>query len=47
MGQFVAFWMSYSVGVTEPLDENDDLDFYVVYVKREKRYGQLIIHKSK
>lgn len=46
VGQFVTFWRRNKQGVTEPYTELDDLDFYVINVKRETRFGQFVFPKS-
>ena len=47
VGQFVTFWKRNKSGITEPLNENDRFDFYVINVSRENKLGQFIIPKSK
>ena len=46
VGQFVTFWKRNKVGITEPLNETDLFDFYVIIVKKDKRLGQFILPKS-
>ena len=45
-GQFVTFWRRNKNGITEPYDESDPIDFYVVNVIKEERIGQFIFPKS-
>lgn len=46
VGQFVTFWKRNQHGITEPLNESDPIDFYVVTVKTDKRLGQFVFPKS-
>ena len=45
-GQFVTFWKRNQKGITEPLNETDPVDFYVIVVKTENRQGQFVFPKS-
>ncbi|MGM0635887.1 MAG: MepB family protein [Bacteroidota bacterium] len=45
-GQFVSFWKRNNNGIIEPFDITDQLDFYVVNVRRENEFGQFIFPKS-
>jgi len=46
IGQFVTFWKRNIKGIIEPLDEDDQIDFYVINVKTENRFGQFVFPKS-
>ena len=46
VGQFVTFWKRNKNGITEPLNENDLFDFYVINVSQENRLGQFVLPKS-
>jgi len=46
VGQFVTFWKRNKNGITEPLDETDLIDFYVINVKEENYFGQFVFPKS-
>ncbi len=46
IGQFVTFWKRNGNGIIEPLDENDQFDFYVVNTRRENDFGQFVFSKS-
>ena len=45
-GQFVTFWRRNKNGITEPFNENDTFDFYVINVRSENKIGQFVIPKS-
>ena len=46
IGQFVTFWKRNSNAITEPYNEEDDLDFLVINVKFKNRFGQFVFPKS-
>ncbi|QDH80734.1 MepB family protein [Echinicola soli] len=46
VGQFVTFWKRNENGPIEPLEENDQIDFYVVNVRTESEFGQFVFPKS-
>ena len=46
VGQFVTFWKRNENGPIEPFEENDKIDFYVVNVRTENRFGQFVFPKS-
>lgn len=46
VGQFVAFWKRNTDGITEPFNENQKIDFYVINVKSENNFGQFVFPKS-
>ncbi|NJB84224.1 MepB family protein [Wenyingzhuangia aestuarii] len=46
VGQFVTFWKRNIKGITEPYSETDRIDFYVINVKSENRFGQFVFPKS-
>ncbi len=46
IGQFVTFWKRNKEGITEPFDENIELDFYVINCMNQDRLGQFIIPRS-
>ncbi len=45
-GQFVTFWKRNKEGITEPFHENDDIDFYIINVKKDSHLGQFIFPKA-
>lgn len=45
-GQFVTFWKRNKEGITEPFNENDNIDFYVINVHSENNFGQFVFPKS-
>ncbi|MBL4707443.1 MAG: MepB family protein [Flavobacteriales bacterium] len=45
-GQFVTFWKRNRQGIIEPLHESDRIDFYVVTVKTESKFGQFVFPRS-
>lgn len=46
IGQFVTFWRRNKEGITEPFDENDQIDFYIINAKSENNLGQFVFPKS-
>ncbi|TBN17962.1 MepB family protein [Hyunsoonleella pacifica] len=46
IGQFVTFWKRNKNGVIEPFNEKDQIDFYIVNVRAENRFGQFVFPKS-
>ena len=46
VGQFVTLWKRNSKEITEPHDESDLFDFYVINVRNNKKFGQFIFPKS-
>lgn len=46
VGQFVTFWKRNANGITQPFEENDMFDFYMVTVRTEKEFGQFVFPKS-
>lgn len=46
IGQFVTLWRRNSHGITEPFHIDDDFDFYMVYVEKEKQQGLFLFPKS-
>jgi len=46
VGQFVTFWKRNKEGKTEPFNEKDKIDFYVINVKSENSFGQFVFPKS-
>jgi len=46
VGQFVTFWKRNEDGITEPYDEKDQIDFYVINVQKKNRFGQFVLPKS-
>lgn len=46
IGQFVTFWKRNKNGITEPLNEKDSIDYYVINVIKESKLGQFILPKS-
>ncbi len=45
-GQFVTFWKRKGRGPIEPFCETDQLDYYVVNVRAENKFGQFVFPKS-
>jgi len=45
-GQFVTFWKRTKKGITAPLSDIDEFDFYVTTVRTERRLGQFVFPKS-
>ena len=45
-GQFVTFWKRNIHGITEPFEERDEIDYYIINVTKENRIGQFILPKS-
>jgi len=45
-GQFVTFWKRNQNGPIEPFTQNDPIDFYVVNVRTEHKFGQFVFPKS-
>ena len=45
VGQFVTFWKRNIKGITEPYSETDRINFYVINVKSENRFGQFVFPK--
>src|SRR5690606_39355846 len=45
-GQFVTFWKRIGNGPIEPFNETDRIDFFVVNVRTETRFGQFVFPKS-
>jgi hypothetical protein len=46
VGQFVTFWKRKLNGPIEPFDEQDSIDFFVVSVQNEKKFGQFVFPKA-
>jgi len=46
VGQFVTFWKRTGNGPIEPFNESDQIDFYTVNVRTEKKLGQFVFPKS-
>lgn len=46
VGQFVTFWKRNGNGIIEPFEETEQVDFYVVNVRTEKKFGQFVFPKS-
>lgn len=45
-GQFVTFWKRNKNGIIEPFDLTDEIDFYIVNVWSENKFGQFVFPKS-
>lgn len=45
-GQFVTFWKRSAEGPIEPFDESDDIDFFVVNIHFEEKFGQFVFPKA-
>ena len=45
-GQFVTFWKRNGSGPIEPLEENDQIDFYTVNLRTKNNFGQFVFPKS-
>lgn len=46
VGQFVTFWKRNANGITEPFNENDNFDYYVINVCSGNQLGQFVFPKS-
>lgn len=46
VGQFVTFWKRKETGQIEPFGENDHVDFYIVNVRTNHKFGQFVFPKS-
>jgi hypothetical protein len=46
IGQFVTFWKRNKIGIIEPFQETDAIDFYVVNVESSNLLGQFVFPKS-
>jgi hypothetical protein len=46
VGQFVTFWKRNGNGPIAPFNENDQIDFYTVNVRMDKKFGQFVFPKS-
>lgn len=45
-GQFVTFWKRFENGPIEPFNERDNIDFFIVNIRDESRFGQFVFPKS-
>ncbi|HLV46614.1 MAG TPA: MepB family protein [Flavobacterium sp.] len=45
-GQFVTFWKRNKNGIIEPFNFTDEIDFYIVNVQTENKFGQFVFPKS-
>lgn len=45
-GQFVTFWKRNGNGPIEPFHEEDPIDFFIVNVQAEDKFGQFVFPKS-
>ena len=45
-GQFVTFWKRTGCGLIAPFNETDKIDFYIVNVRTENRFGQFVFPKT-
>jgi len=46
VGQFVTFWKRNGKGPIEPFNGTDPIDFFIVNVRSENRFGQFVFPKS-
>lgn len=46
VGQFVAIWKRSKGGITEPYDQEDELDFIIITARKDEQWGQFIFPKS-
>lgn len=46
VGQFVTLWKRTATGTIAPLDSTDAIDFFIVNVNAENKYGQFIFTKQ-
>ncbi len=46
VGQFVTFWKRNGNGPIEPFSKKDHIDFYIVNVRAENKFGQFVFPKS-
>ncbi|MBL3657143.1 MepB family protein [Fulvivirga sediminis] len=45
-GQFVTFWKRNSESIIEPLNQSDDIDFFVINITYRKQRGQFVFPGS-
>ncbi len=46
VGQFVTLWKRNSEKQTEPFNENDNFDFYIIVTEQEEKFGFFIFSKK-
>lgn len=46
IGQFVALWKRNQAGITQPHDDSDPFDLYIINVRKEKLSGQFVFTKQ-
>ncbi|WP_017257459.1 MepB family protein [Pedobacter arcticus] len=46
VGQFVAIWKRNAEGITQPFDEKDNFDYFIIACETEKRFGAFVFPKS-
>ena len=46
VGQFVTLWRRNSEKQTEPFNETDNFDFYIIVVEQEERFGFFLFPKN-
>lgn len=45
-GQFVTIWKRNEKGITEPFSISDDIDFYIIATRKDKKFGLFIFPKK-
>ena len=46
IGQFVTLWKRNEKGITEPFDISDEIDFYIIAVRKDTDFGLFIFQKA-
>ena len=46
VGQFVTIWKRNDVGITEPFEDNDNFDYFLIAAKKENNFGFFIFPKT-
>ena len=45
-GQFVTIWKRNDAGITEPFEDNDNFDYFLIAAKKENNFGFFIFPKT-
>ncbi len=45
-GQFVTMWHRNEMGISQPYDESDTVDYYVISTRKGDRFGQFVFPKA-
>lgn len=46
VGQFVTLWKRNSLNITEPFNETDEFDFYIIVTEDIEKYGAFVFPKN-